>query len=164
MDCLTFIELFLSKSWQGYEVIFSDSIWLKLFSFFLLLFLASFKTKDTLKEEDIQLTREVTVLEHRYKEVYRAVASLSAKYSDCKDHNAVSRYGDLKEMIKACVTDEMMEKVNECCNDVMLSSECKGKAASMLAASKKLSQLSRSAAEKENGLSIQYCHVLPVDL
>lgn len=59
-----------------------------------------FKTKDTLKEEDIEITKQIHDLERRYKEIYKAVENLSQTYQSCKEHFAFQRYGDLKAMIK----------------------------------------------------------------
>ena len=38
---------------------------------------------------------------------------LSDTYAQCKDHFALSRYGDLKDMIKACVTEDTLRTVAE---------------------------------------------------
>ena len=95
----------------------------------------SFKTKDALKDEDIELTRQVHRIERRYRDIYQHVNNLSESYALCKDHAVFSRYGDLKEMIKACVTDETLRSVAECSPARQVE---KGKVSQMLQAAKQL--------------------------
>ena len=84
----------------------------------------SFKTKETLKDEDVALTKEIKDVEKHYINIYRKVQELSETYAQCKDHFALSRYGDLKDMIKACVTDDTLRTVAEFS---ALRHSCKGK-------------------------------------
>jgi hypothetical protein len=67
---------------------------------YIIYFTGSFKTKDTLREEDIELTTQVKDIERRYKDIYKAVHDLDHTYQSCKDNFALQRYGDLKAMIK----------------------------------------------------------------
>ncbi|XP_060589876.1 uncharacterized protein LOC132745059 [Ruditapes philippinarum] len=99
--------------------------------------IGSFKTKDTLREEDIELTTQVKDIERRYKDIYKAVHDLDHTYQSCKDNFALQRYGDLKAMIKACVTDEVMEKAAR--YSTAGGAEEKGKAISLMKAAKQFS-------------------------
>lgn len=64
-----------------------------------------FKTKDTLKEEDVELTSQISDLQRRYSNIYKVVDNLSETYMSCRDHVALLRYGDLKDMIKGIVNE-----------------------------------------------------------
>ena len=97
----------------------------------------NFKTKDTLREDDVKLTTQITDLEKRYKELYKHVHQLSVTYQTCKEHFAIQRYGDLKSMIKACITDEVMDNVAK--YSAVQEPEEKGKVVSLLKAAKQLS-------------------------
>ncbi|XP_045214366.2 uncharacterized protein LOC123564687 [Mercenaria mercenaria] len=99
--------------------------------------LGSFKTKDTLREEDIELTTQVNDIERRYKEIYKAVHELDQTYQSCKENFALQRYGNLKDMIKACVTDEVMEKAAR--YSTAGAAEEKGKAVSLMKAARQWS-------------------------
>ncbi|KAH3861125.1 uncharacterized protein LOC127865888 [Dreissena polymorpha] len=111
--------------------------------------IGSFKTKDSLKEEDVQLTKQVQDLERRYRELYKSVQQLSYTYDTCRDHFALQRYGDLKDMIKACITDEVME--NAAKYSPANAQPETGKAADLLRAAKRLSE-SASARQEVDGL------------
>ena len=99
----------------------------------------SFKTKETLKDEDIKLTTEIKDVEKHYKDIYRKVQELSETYAHCKDHFALSRYGDLKDMVKACVTEDTLRSVAEysALRHSFKGQAEKGKAAGLLQAAKR---------------------------
>ena len=102
------------------------------------LFSGSYKTKEALKEEDVELTRQIRETDRRYRDIYRNVQELSATYAQCKDHFALSRYGDLKDMIKSCVTDETLQNVAKysVLRQAEKSHADKGKVTGMLQAAK----------------------------
>lgn len=109
--------------------------------------LGSFKTKETLRDEDIELTRQVLDLERRYKDIYKAVHNLSVTYQSCKEHFAFQRYTDLKDMIKACVTDEVMQKAAK--YSALNAPVEKGKVVSLLQAARQLSAVSEASVSNE---------------
>lgn len=69
-----------------------------------------FTTKESLQDYAIHLTRQIFDLEKRYLDIYQHVQALNRTYQDCKEHVPMLRYGELKRMIKACVTDELRHK------------------------------------------------------
>ncbi|WAQ95721.1 hypothetical protein MAR_028411, partial [Mya arenaria] len=87
-----------------------------------------FKTKATLKEEDVALTKQVKEIERCYRHVYKFVYQLDITYQSCMEPFALpSGFQDkgdaqgrgcssdkagieLKDMIKACITDEEIAK------------------------------------------------------
>ena len=99
------------------------------------IFVGSFKTKDALREEDIEITGQVQDIERCYREIYQHVHELSESYALCKDHVVFSRYSDLKEMIKACVTEDTLRRVAEYSPARHVE---KGKVSQMLQAAKQL--------------------------
>lgn len=121
--------------------------------------IVGYKTKDTLIEEDIALTRQVNDVERRYKEIYKAVHNLDQRYQSCKGHFPLQRYRDLKSMIKACVTDEVMEKATR--YSATSTTEEKGKAVSLLTAARQFSStISDVAAEREEVLKLHKAEIV----
>ncbi|WAQ95718.1 hypothetical protein MAR_028408 [Mya arenaria] len=51
---------------------------------------------------------QVKDTEKHYQDVYNSVNQLRDAYGSCKEHFALRRYGELKDMIKACITYKEM--------------------------------------------------------
>lgn len=119
--------------------------------------LGSYKTKEALKEEDVELTRQIRETDRRYRDIYRNVQELSATYAQCKDHFALSRYGDLKDMIKSCVTDETLQNVAKysVLRQAEKSHADKGKVTGMLQAAK---QFTAGAGDHEANDEVSQLH------
>lgn len=72
-------------------LIFKVLVYIVLYSSMFKTITASFKTKDTLREEDVALTQQIQAMEHRYKELYVPVQRMDTAYSQCKENFALTR-------------------------------------------------------------------------
>lgn len=73
------------------------------------------RTKDGLKGEDYELTREVRQLESSYRTLYGPVQELGESYRACKNDMVLFRYKSLKDMIKTCINtyDQLQKEYNK---------------------------------------------------
>ncbi|WAQ95720.1 hypothetical protein MAR_028410 [Mya arenaria] len=110
--------------------------------------IVGFKTKETLKEEDVALTKQVKEIEKCYQDVYKFVHQLDVAYQSCKEHFALRRYEELKDMIKACITDEVMGSAAK--YSATNQPQETGKATKLLQAAKGFSEV--SARDEVSGL------------
>ncbi|KAL3877918.1 hypothetical protein ACJMK2_035559 [Sinanodonta woodiana] len=72
-----------------------------------------FKLKETLQNEDIELTRELLRTDSQYRKIYSVVQKLSDTYENCKGHAPPQRYTELKDMIKDTISDDVLSAVKQ---------------------------------------------------